>query len=113
MTQFLVHALALHTMAGAHAAPRQAARVLGGGVPDPPPAAPDPAVSRSVNTILGWVKWGALIAGSLGLTMCAVKMMVGHRNRSTFAADGAAGIPWVLGGLSLAAAGAGIVGVLL
>ena len=40
-------------------------------------------------------------------------MMVGHRNRSTFAADGAAGIPWVLGGLSLAAVSAAIVGVFL
>ncbi|WP_255205894.1 hypothetical protein [Actinomadura sp. BRA 177] len=33
------------------------------------------------------------------------------KNRSTFAADGATGIPWVLGGLSLAATAAPIVGV--
>ncbi len=34
-----------------------------------------------------------------------------RKNRSTFAADGATGIPWVLGGLSLAATAAPIVGV--
>lgn len=112
MSQLLVHALAMHVLAGAYTAPLRAGQPLGGGVPNPP-AAPVPGLSGSVNTILGWVKWGALVAGSLGLTMCAVKMMIGHRNRSTFAADGAAGIPWVLGGLSLAAVGTSIVAVFL
>lgn len=140
MTHFLVHgALALHALAGLHAGgqrlgaagaapwpsqvptlnfqlpgvfPSPGGHGAAPGVPDPAPA-PVPGLSGSVNTILAWVKWGALIAGVLGLSLCAFKMMVGHRNRSTFAADGAAGIPWVLAGLSLVATGAGIVGVFL
>jgi hypothetical protein len=40
-------------------------------------------------------------------------MMVGRRGRSSSAAEGAAGIPWVLLGLMLAAAGPLIVGVFL
>ena len=81
-------------------------------VPDPPPV-PPPGLTRSVSIILGWVKWGTVIAGSIGLTICALMMMVGRRSRSTVAADGAAGIPWVLLGLMLAAASSAIVGVFL
>jgi hypothetical protein len=40
-------------------------------------------------------------------------MMVGRRSRSSVAADGASGIPWVLLGLMLAAASSAIVGVFL
>ena len=98
MSAILLHALAVHAIAA--------------GVPNPPAQAP-PGVAGPVDTILGWIKWGVLIAGLIGLSLCALKMMVGHRNRSTFAADGAAGIPWVLGGLSLAAVSAAIVGVFL
>ena len=81
-------------------------------VPNPPPA-PPPGLTRPVSIILGWVKWGTVIAGSIGLTICALMMMVGRRSRSTVAADGAAGIPWVLLGLMLAAASSAIVGVFL
>jgi len=81
-------------------------------VPDPAPA-PPPGLTGPVSTILGWVKWGAVIAGSVGLTVCAVMMMAGRRGRSSAAADGAAGIPWVLLGLMLAAASSAIVGVFL
>jgi hypothetical protein len=37
-------------------------------------------------------------------------MIIGRRNRSATAVDGAAGVPWVLGGLFLAAVAASIVG---
>jgi hypothetical protein len=66
-----------------------------------------------VNTILGWLKWGVLVSGVAGLLICSGTMTIGHRNRATFAADGATGIPWVLAGLSLAAVAATIVGVFL
>jgi hypothetical protein len=82
------------------------------GVPNPP-VAPPPGLTEPINTILGWVKWGAMIAGTIGLAVCAVMMMVGRRGRSSSAAEGAAGIPWVLLGLMLASAGPLIVGVFL
>jgi hypothetical protein len=82
------------------------------GVPDPAPLAP-PGLSRPVDTVLAWGKWGVLVCGVAGLLVCGAKMAIGHRNRSTFAAEGASGIPWVLGGLSLAAVASAIVGVFL
>ena len=70
-----------------------------------------PGLADRCNTILGWGKWGVLVCGVAGLLICGGKMAIGHRNRSTLAADGATGIPWVLAGLSLAAvASAAIVG---
>ena len=81
-------------------------------VPNPPAQAP-PGLSAPVNTILGWGKWGVLVCGVAGLLICGGKMAIGHRNRATFAADGATGVPWVLAGLSLAAVAAAIAGVFL
>lgn len=78
-------------------------------VPNPNPAAP-PGMEGVADTFLGWVKWGGLVAGVLGLLICGIMMMVGRRNRSATAVDGAAGIPWVLAGLSIIALAAGIVG---
>ena len=88
------------------------ARSRRGGVPNPAPAAP-PGLTGDANTILGWGKWGVLICGVAGLLISGGKMAIGHRNRSTLAADGATNIPWVIGGLSLVAASAGIVAVFL
>jgi hypothetical protein len=82
------------------------------GAPNPAPHAP-PGLVGPVTTIIAWGKWGVLVCGVAGLLICAGKMAIGHRNRATFAADGATGIPWVLGGLSLAAVAATIVGVFL
>ena len=101
MQAILLHALAVH-----------AAAVAGGGVPEPGAAGPAGA-GRDANTILGWGKWGVLICGVAGLLISGGKMAIGHRNRSTLAADGATGIPWVIGGLSLVAASAAIVAVFL
>jgi hypothetical protein len=80
--------------------------------PNPAPQAP-PGLAQPVTTIIAWGKWGVLVCGMAGLLICAGKMAIGHRNRATFAADGATGVPWVLGGLSLAAVAASIVGVFL
>jgi len=63
--------------------------------------------------MLGWLKWVGLVSGVVGLGMCAIMMILGRRNRSNMAVDGASGIPWVLGGLSLMTLSAGLVGAVL
>ena len=104
-------ALAIHQPAiGAAAVFHQSG--LAGGVPNPAPKAP-PGLTGPINTLLAWWKWGALVAGVFGLIGCGAMMAIGRRNRSSLAADGATGIPWVLGGLSLAAVASAIVGVFL
>jgi len=110
--ELILQALAAHAATAGHLSAQPAWHYLAGGVPDPPAQAP-PGLTAPVNTILGWGKWGVLVCGVAGLLICAGKMAIGHRNRATFAADGATGIPWVLAGLSLAAVAAAIVGVFL
>lgn len=70
------------------------------GVPNPPPAAP-PEFSDRINIFLSWLKWGGMVAGVGGLIACGIMMTVGQRNRHAMSADGAAGVPWVLAGVSL------------
>ncbi|PWJ52652.1 hypothetical protein SAMN06264364_11823 [Quadrisphaera granulorum] len=86
--------------------------LLTAAIPNPAPVAP-PGLGEAVNTLLGWLKWGGLVAGVAGLLVCAIMMMIGRRNRSAVAADGAAGIPWVLGGLTVIAFSAAIVGAVV
>ena len=113
MHAILLHALAVHAVAAAgHLSAARSWHVLAGGVPNPAPQAP-PGLTGDANTILGWGKWGVLICGIAGLLISGGKMAIGHRNRSTLAADGATNIPWVIAGLSLVAASAGIVAVFL
>lgn len=102
--------LAPHYAAAGYVA--RAVRLALAAAPNPAPQAP-PGLTGPVTTIIAWGKWGVLVCGVAGLLMCAGKMAIGHRNRATFAADGATGIPWVLGGLSLAAVAAAVVGVFL
>lgn len=66
-----------------------------------PPAAPPDGVENTVNLLLSWGKWIAFVAGVAGLIISGVMMTLGRRNRSQMAADGAIGLPWVLGGLSV------------
>lgn len=68
--------------------------------PDPKPAAP-PGFSEKVDLFLSWLRWGGLAAGVGGLIACGIMMIVGQRNRHALSADGAAGVPWVLAGVSL------------
>ncbi len=103
----LMHALALHQLAGIH--PRT---VLAAGIPNPAPQ-PPPGLARRVNTLLAWWKWGSLVGGVFGLIGCGAMMAIGRRNRSNLAADGATGIPWVLAGLTLIALSSGIVSVFM
>ncbi len=90
----------------------QQVSVLLAAVPNPGPLAP-PGMAGPAAQLLGWLKWVGLVSGVVGLGMCAVMMILGRRNRSNMAVDGASGIPWVLGGLSLMTLSAGLVGALL
>jgi hypothetical protein len=112
VTAILVHAVAVHAIAGGRLAAAQAWHQAAIGAPNPPAQLPT-GLAGPINTILGWGKGLVLVSGVAGLLICGGKMTIGHRNRASFAADGATGIPWVLGGLSLVAVSAGIVGVFL
>ena len=100
----LLSALTLHTITVTHLNSQAAS------VPNPAPHAP-PGLAGPVNTLLGWWKWLALIAGVFGLIGSGAMMAIGRRNRHSLAADGATGIPWGLAGLTLIALSSGIVGV--
>ena len=102
----LIHALPLADLAALPI------RALAAAMPNPAPAAP-PGLSNTVNTLLAWWKWLAMIAGVFGLVGCGAMMAIGRRNRSNLAADGATGIPWVLAGLTLIALSSGIVSVFM
>ncbi|ROO88114.1 hypothetical protein EDD29_5772 [Actinocorallia herbida] len=80
----------------------------GGLAPNPAPAAP-PGLGEKMDLLISWGKWGVYAAGVIGLLTCSAMMMVGRKNRSSLAADGATGVPWTLGGLSLASVTAAIV----
>jgi hypothetical protein len=105
-------ALAVHDLAAVHRVSTDQGGGLAAGVPNPAPSAP-PGLAGPVNKLLGWWKWGALVAGVFGLIGCGAMMAIGRRNRSSLAADGASGIPWVLAGLTLIALSSGIVGVFM
>jgi hypothetical protein len=112
MTAILLHAMVANAITSGHPAALIAWHAVAIAIPDPPPQAP-PGLLGKTNTVLGWGKWGVLICGVAGLLISGGKMAIGHRNRSSLAADGATGIPWVIGGLSLVAASAAIVAVFL
>jgi len=82
------------------------------GVPNPAPT-PIPGLAPVADMFLGWGKWTLIVGGVLGMFICGGMMILGRRNRSSTAVDGATGIPWVLGGLTLGAIGAAVVGVVL
>jgi hypothetical protein len=82
-------------------------------VADPPTPVAPPGLQELGDTFLSWLTWILRICGIGGLIACGVMMAVGRRNRSAMAADGAAGIPWVLGGLTLGAVATLIVAFIL
>ena len=81
-------------------------------VPNPAPSAP-PGLAGQASMFLAWLKWIGIVAGMVGLGMCALMMIVGRRGRSSMAVDGATGIPWVLAGLSLLVLSSGLVSAIL
>jgi len=80
--------------------------------PNPPPQAP-PGLQPAADTFISWMKWGGLVGGVIGMIICGLMMILGRRNRSATAVDGATGIPWILGGLTVISLSAGLVGALL
>ena len=101
-------AMSMHTLAGT------LADLAGLAAPLPTPApSPPPGLGELGETFISWMTWILRICGVAGLMACGVMMAVGRRNRSAMAADGAAGIPWVLGGLTLGAISALIVAFIL
>jgi hypothetical protein len=77
--------------------------------PNPPPAVP-PGLGAFADQILGWMKWGVLVAGVIGILVCAIMIILGRRNRSSTAYEGLVGSAWILAGLALASVAAVIVG---
>ncbi len=76
--------------------------------PDADPETP-PGVGPRVAPLIGWLKWGGLVAGVIGLIVCAIMMIMGRRSRNQTAIEGAVGIPWVLAGLTIIAFSATLV----
>ncbi|MFI9203740.1 hypothetical protein [Streptomyces sp. NPDC053048] len=79
-----------------------------GEFPNPKPKAPH-GMSGVFGEWVSWAKWIAVMAGILGLIACGIMMMVGRRNRSHLAAEGASGIIWVIAGISVASLAGGAV----
>ncbi|EXU86571.1 hypothetical protein [Streptomyces noursei] len=75
---------------------------------DAPPSAP-PGMETVFPEWIGWGKWIAIGLGILGLIACGIMMMIGRRNRSHLSAEGANGLLWVMGGLSVVSLAAGVV----
>ena len=102
--------MSMHALAGTVA---DLAGLVGrASVPTPPPS-PPPGLGQLGDTFISWMTWILRVCGVGGLMACGIMMAVGRRNRSAMAADGAAGIPWVLGGLTLGAVAALIVAFVL
>ena len=101
-----------------HAFIDQAVRLVGQASPgpqipvDPGPVAP-PGVADKVSAIIGWVHWGAYAAGILALMLAGITMMVGKRNRSSMAADGASHLSWIIAGLLVVSVASVLVGALI
>jgi predicted lipid-binding transport protein (Tim44 family) len=86
--------------------------VLAQAPPNPAPA-PPPGVEQAAATFIAWMKWGGLVGGVIGMIICGLMMILGRRNRSAMAVEGATGIPWILGGLTVISLSAGFVGAVL
>ena len=88
--------------------------VLAGNVAPPNPGASvPPGLGKTADTVISWIKWGGLVSGVIGLMICGIMMALGRRQRHALSADGAAGIPWVIAGLSLIAIAPSIVAAFL
>lgn len=104
----MLNYLAAHLTVGAAAAHN----AVSADVPNPGPK-PPPGTELLAGDWIAYFKWFALVAGMVGLILCGIMMMVGRRNRSALASDGAAGIPWVIGGLMVVSLASTVVGTVL
>lgn len=82
------------------------------GIPNPTPSEV-PGLGPAAVKFIAWAKWIVRGAGVMGVLWCGGMMILGRRNRSATAVDGAIGLPWVLGGVSVAAVAATLVGAVL
>jgi hypothetical protein len=73
-------------------------------------AAPPDGFAEKAAELIGWLKWGVLAAGVVGLLICAMMIVLGRRNRNQMAFEGLIGGAWVLGGLLIASVAATLVG---
>ncbi|MCI0689926.1 MAG: hypothetical protein L0Y54_22215 [Sporichthyaceae bacterium] len=80
--------------------------------PNPAPEAP-PGLEALGSDLIAWTKWAALIAGVVGLIVCGIMMIIGRRNRSGLAVEGAIGIAWAISGLLVVGAAGLLVSGLL
>ena len=69
------------------------------GPPNPSPDGSAPGAAL-MNTVLGWLKWGALASSLAGLLIGAIAMAVGHFGSNYSASS--AGRKWMLGGMGSA-----------
>lgn len=69
-------------------------------IPNPAPKAP-PGMGGTFSDWISWGKYIGMFLGAMGLIACGGMMMIGRRNRSHLAAEGASGIVWVIGGASV------------
>lgn len=79
---------------------------------NPSPAAPAELTAQWLK-VMGLAKWVAFAAGAIGMLVAGTMMSLGRRHRSSTAADGAVGIPWVIGGLSTVALAVPIVNLFM
>lgn len=82
-------------------------------VPDPGPQPPPGRIADYANTIVGWVKWALIVAGVLGILICAGMVIIGRRQRNAMATEGLIGAGWVIAGLAMISSAAGVVGAFL
>lgn len=69
-----------------------------------------PGLATLTNTVIGWIKWGVLAAGVIGILICAGMIILGRRHHNQMAIEGMIGGAWVLGGLAMASVAAVLVG---
>ncbi|WP_435137775.1 hypothetical protein [Actinacidiphila sp. bgisy144] len=69
------------------------------GLNNPAPVAP-PGMQGTFNDWIAWAKYLGMVAGVIGFIACGIMMMVGRRNRSHLAAEGAGGLVWTIAGIS-------------
>lgn len=68
-------------------------------LPNPAPASP-PGMKDTFSNWISWGKYIGMFAGAMGFIACGIMMMVGRRNRSHLAAEGAGGLVWTIAGIS-------------
>lgn len=83
------------------------------GVDPNAPATSIPGLSATLDQWIGWAKTIGIFAGVMGFIVCGIMMMIGRRNRSHLAAEGATGLIWVIAGASVIVMAPGVITALM